>query len=133
MQQISKDGELKKLSYEKSRYLATIINKYIVSYDLTFVSIGSFQHTPSIFFQSLQIVGEKGPPTNPILLNPLKNPFTKQKAKFSINNFFSKYDRIDSFLPIWSHLLKKFLMENFCAVFINRLSTLYSLLLAKVQ
>ena len=41
-----------------------------------------------------------------------------QKMKFSINGFFSKCDRIRSFLPIWSQLLKKYLMENviFCAV-----------------
>ena len=38
--------------------------------------------------------------------------------KFSIKDFFSKCDEIRSFLQIWSHLLKKFLMENliFCAV-----------------
>ena len=38
--------------------------------------------------------------------------------KFSINDFFSKCDQIHSFLRIWSHLLKKSLMENFifCAV-----------------
>ena len=33
--------------------------------------------------------------------------------KFSINDFFSKYDQIRSFLRIWSHVLKKSLMENF--------------------
>ena len=33
--------------------------------------------------------------------------------KFSIKNFFSKRDQIRSFLWIWSHLLKKSLMENF--------------------
>ena len=33
-------------------------------------------------------------------------------------NFFSRYDQIRSLLWIWSHLLKKSLMENFifCAV-----------------
>ena len=38
--------------------------------------------------------------------------------KFSIKDFFSKFDQIHSFLRIWSHLLKKSLMENFifCAV-----------------
>ena len=36
-----------------------------------------------------------------------------QKMKFSIKNFFSKCDQIRSFLRIWSHLLKKSLMENF--------------------
>ena len=43
---------------------------------------------------------------------------TRQKMKFSIKDFFSKCDQIRSFLRIWSHLLKKSLMENFifCAV-----------------
>ena len=41
-----------------------------------------------------------------------------QKMKFSIKDLFSKCDQIRSFLRIWSHLLKKSLMENFnfCAV-----------------
>ena len=41
--------------------------------------------------------------------------------KFSIKAFFSKYDKIQSFLWIWSHILKKFLMENFtfCGVILN--------------
>ena len=38
---------------------------------------------------------------------------TAQKMKFSINDFFSKCDQIRSVQRIWSHLLKKFLMENF--------------------
>ena len=39
--------------------------------------------------------------------------------KFSIKDFFSKYDQIRSFRRISSHLLQKSLMENFifCAVF----------------
>ena len=36
-----------------------------------------------------------------------------KKMKFSIKDFFSKYDQICSFLRIWSHLLEKSLMENF--------------------
>ena len=38
--------------------------------------------------------------------------------KFSIKSFFSTCDQIDRKLRIWSHLLKKSLMENFifCAV-----------------
>ena len=45
-------------------------------------------------------------------------PFTAQKLKFSIKDFFSKCEQIRKFLQIWSHLLKKSLMENFifCAV-----------------
>ena len=43
---------------------------------------------------------------------------TAQKMKFSIKTFFSKCDQIRIFLPIWSHLLKKSVMENFifCAI-----------------
>ena len=43
---------------------------------------------------------------------------TAQKMKISINDFFNKCDQICSFPRIWSHLLKKSLMENFvfCAV-----------------
>ena len=44
--------------------------------------------------------------------------YTAQKMKFSIKDFFSKCDQIRRNLWIWSHLLKKFSMENFifCAV-----------------
>ena len=43
---------------------------------------------------------------------------TAQKMKFSIKDFFSNCDQIRSSLRIWSHLLKKTIMENFifCAV-----------------
>ena len=43
---------------------------------------------------------------------------TAQKIKFSIKNFFSKCDQIRNFQQIWSHVLKKSLMEslNFCAL-----------------
>ena len=43
---------------------------------------------------------------------------TAQKIKFSVKDFFSKCDQTRSNLRIWSHLLKKLLMENFifCAV-----------------
>ena len=39
---------------------------------------------------------------------------------FSVKDFFSKCDQIRIFLRVWSHLLKKSLMENFifCAVLI---------------
>ena len=47
-----------------------------------------------------------------------KSCITGQKIKFFIKDFFSKCDQLRSFLRIWSHLLKKSLMENFifCAV-----------------
>ena len=43
---------------------------------------------------------------------------TAQKMKFSIKDFFSKFDQIRCFLWISSHLLKKLLMGNFifCAI-----------------
>ena len=42
-----------------------------------------------------------------------------QKMKFSIKDLFTKCDQIGRTLQIWSHLLKKSLMENFnfCAVY----------------
>ena len=41
-----------------------------------------------------------------------------KQMKISIKDFFSKCDQIYRKLQIWSHLLKKSLMENFifCAV-----------------
>ena len=38
---------------------------------------------------------------------------TTQIMKFSVKDFFSRYEQIRSFLRIWSHLLKKSLMEDF--------------------
>ena len=45
--------------------------------------------------------------------------------KFLIADFFSKCDLIRRKLQIWSHLLKKSLMENFifCALTVEELST----------
>ena len=55
--------------------------------------------------------------------------YTAQKVKFSIKDFFSKCDQIRSFQRIWSHLLRKSLMENsiFCAVTPFFLSTFRAL------
>ena len=39
--------------------------------------------------------------------------YIAQKMKFSIKHFFSKCNQIRKKLWIWSHLLKKSLMENF--------------------
>ena len=44
---------------------------------------------------------------------PLTKTNTAQTLKFSSKDFFSKCDQIRRKLRIWSHLLKKFLMENF--------------------
>ena len=40
--------------------------------------------------------------------------------KFFIKDFFSKFDQIRRFLRIWSHLLKKSLMENFIFCVVKR-------------
>ena len=49
--------------------------------------------------------------------------YTAKKIKFSIKDFFSKFSQIRSFLRIWSHLLKKSLMENLnfvqCKLFVH--------------
>ena len=42
-----------------------------------------------------------------------KRLLTAQKMKFSINDLFSKCDQNRRKLSIWSHVLKKSLMENF--------------------
>ena len=47
--------------------------------------------------------------------------FTAQKMKFSIKDFFSKFDQIRSLVLFWSKLLKKSLMKNF--IFCSNLST----------
>ena len=88
-------------------------------------------HFNTIFFSSWKIQVSKNlggssscpPPAPPGFYGPvfklmlfiwhiLHKFSTAQKMKFSIKNFFSK----------WSHLLKKFLMENFmfCAVYIEK-------------
>ena len=44
---------------------------------------------------------------------------TAQKMKFSIKDLFSKCEQIRSLLRIWSHLLKKSVMENFIFCVVN--------------
>ena len=48
--------------------------------------------------------------------------------KFLFKEFFSECDEICSFLRIWSHLLKKFLMKSFifCVVFLAFHSKVHS-------
>ena len=49
-----------------------------------------------------------------------RDTYTAQKMMSSIKDFFSKCGQICSFLRIWLHLLKKFLMKNFifCAALV---------------
>ena len=46
------------------------------------------------------------------LLAIVSKASTARKIKFSIKDFFSKYNQIRRKLQIWSYLLKKSLMEN---------------------
>ena len=46
--------------------------------------------------------------------------------KFSIKDFFCKCDQIRRFLRIWSHLLKKSVMENFIYCVVLKLDRLGS-------
>ena len=51
-----------------------------------------------------------------VLMYDRTSPFTSvsgQKMKFCIKDFFSMCEQILNFQRIWSHLLKKSLMENF--------------------
>ena len=53
---------------------------------------------------------------------PCAIPYTAQKIKFFLKDFFSKYDHIHRKLRIWSHLQKKSLMGKtlfFCAVLLE--------------
>ena len=45
--------------------------------------------------------------------NKVTTQYIAQKMKFFITHFFSKCDQIRRKLRIWSHLLKKSIMENF--------------------
>ena len=43
----------------------------------------------------------------------MKSRITAQTVKFSMKDFFSKFDQIRRKPRIWPHLLKDFLMKNF--------------------
>ena len=76
--------------------------------------------TQSCTYSHLLRIWENTVPKHPVFTIVLHGEFsqessiidTAQKMEFSINDFFSKYDQICSFLRIWSHFLKKSLMEN---------------------
>ena len=46
-------------------------------------------------------------------LNELLKTITTQRMKFFTSEFFNKCDQMRRKMRIWSHLLKKFVMENF--------------------
>ena len=53
-------------------------------------------------------------------------PNSAKKMKFPIKDFFSKYDQIHRKLRIWSHFLKKPLMENFILCAVKRVNDIVS-------
>ena len=55
------------------------------------------------------------------LIDEVDSEYTAQKMKFSMKDFFSKFDQIRRKLRVSSHLLKKSLMENFisCAYLLD--------------
>ena len=68
-----------------------------------------------------------------ITIRVASDTFTEQKMKFSIKDFFCKCDQIRRKLRIWSHLLKKFLMENFifCAAILFYRNTIICTIIEK--
>ena len=63
------------------------------------------------------------PPGYKKLSEDHSRPLAAQKMMFSIKDFVSKCDQIHRKLRIWSHLVKKSLMENyiFCVMSSERL------------
>ena len=68
-----------------------------------------------------------------VQLSPLDKTHTAQKMKFSIKDFFSKCDQIFSFLRVWSHLLKKYLIEkyNYTTIIVSFFRIILRLLIFK--
>ena len=89
------NGFVRKLQFEKRKTFDSNIYDGTIYANTFIIDVGSFLNT----------------------LNQRKTD-TAQKIKFSIKDFFSKCDQIRWKLRIWSHLLKKSLIENFifCAV-----------------
>ena len=76
------------------------------------VSVGFHQREISgKFFHLEKLKHEENLSKIKALRHLLRN--AAQKMKFSIKDFFSEYDQIRRKLRIWSHLLKKSLMEKF--------------------
>ena len=93
-----------KISYPKRRYMPI----YLMYLD-NFIVL-TIENLKYIFLRSL--------PFTQLKQHYNYSRHTAQNMKFPIKDFFSKCNQIRSLLRIWSHLLKKFLIENFvfCAV-----------------
>ena len=100
------------MSFCRDCYLATL--KYL------FCSVLILLFCNYVWFRSFYCV--QLPPVSRVY-------HTAEKMKFSIKDFFSKCDQVLRNLRIWSHLLKKSLMENliFCTVSSTKLNQLIHL------
>ena len=109
-------GRIFRLSYEKQFW-----TQYWQSIDTNIV----YQKLP---FSNIEIKNVSLKHLNSSAKGNAILPYTAQKMKFSIKDFFSKCDQIRSSLRIWSHLPKKSLMENFifCAVIMEAGSINYN-------
>ena len=78
-------------------------------------------HPRNAYFNSLIISTSQFLTKKKKLTQLEQKTITAQKKKFSIKKFFCKCDQVRRKLRIWSHLLKKSLMENFifCAVYLH--------------
>ena len=78
-------------------------------------------HPRNVYFNSLIISTSQFLNKKKKLTQLEQRTITAQKMKFSLKNFFCKCDQVRRKLRIWSHLLKKSLMDNFifCAVYLH--------------
>ena len=84
-------------------------NRPNTEFFLLWIQENTNQKTP--YLGTFHVVGEcLGSLFEKWYLNSVVN--TAKKEKFSIKDFFSKCDQIRGFLRIWSHLLKKSLMDE---------------------
>ena len=107
-------SSIKKLSLKTSQYsqetpvLESLVNK-VVSY-----SAKIYKNTFFIgHFWWLLLISSNNYPSLISFRLIFSIWCTTQKMKSSSTDFFSKYYQIHSFLRIWSHLLKKSVLENF--------------------
>ena len=103
---------LEKEIYLVCDYLVQLTGFYMVA-TLAFHELKSDEQSCNQFFSKYtrKVLANVGPRGESIATPSIC--FIAQKMEFFIQDFFSKYDQIGSFLLIWSHLLNKFLMENF--------------------
>ena len=108
------------MSFSSNNIIESFCKKFFKSVRVSTPGV-SYEMEDGSHFCSIPLEKQKSN-KNKDLLNSV------QKMKFSINNFFSKCKQIRSFLRVWSHLLKKSLLEYFIFMhWIFRLSFLQNI------